>query len=267
MTARTSQDFTAITEMPGGLVTAEQQARLCQRYALAREYAAGRRTLEVACGAGLGLGYVAETAGWLAGGDYTAAVLDTAQAHYRGAVPLARFDAQCLPFRSAAFDLILCFEAIYYFAEPAQFLAGCRRVLSDRGVFLIGSENKAWAHFAAGPLSAAYLSAPELYALLVAAGFEHIEFFGSFAAGAYTPAQRARAVVRRTITASGVFQRWPQARERLKPLVYRGAAPLGYDLCRADHRLPPLAALDPHTPNPGYKVIYAVARCGASDER
>jgi ubiquinone/menaquinone biosynthesis C-methylase UbiE len=267
MNTRTSQDFTAITELPGGLVTAEQRARLCQRYALASEHAAGRRTLEVACGAGLGLGAVAETAGWLAGGDYTAAVLDIAQAHYRGAVPLTRFDAQRLPFRCAAFDLILCFEAIYYFPEPALFLAGCRRVLSDGGLLLIGSENKAWAHFAAGPLSAAYFSAPELHALLAAAGFERIELFGSFAAGAYTAAQQARAGLRRAITASGIFQRWPQARERLKPLVYRGAATVGYDLCRAEHRLPPLVALDPRAPHPEYKVIYALASSGANDEQ
>jgi ubiquinone/menaquinone biosynthesis C-methylase UbiE len=260
MTSNALRDFTAITELAGGLVTFEQQARLCQRYALAREHAAGRRVLEVACGAGLGLGVIAETAGWLAGGDYTASVLARAQAHYGAAVPLARFDAQGLPFCSASFDLILCFEAIYYFPQPELFLAEGRRVLAAGGLLLIGSENKAWPHFAAGPLSAAYFTAPELHAMLAAAGYGSIEIFGSFEAEAYTSMERLRAGLRRMVTASGVFQRWPQARERLKPLVYRNAEPLRYDLCHGDTPLPPLVPLDLQTPHPEYKVIYALAR-------
>lgn len=260
MTNKAPRDYTAITELPGGLVTAEQQARLRQRYALAREHAAGRRVLEAACGAGLGLGCVAEAAGWLVGGDYTAPVLDAARAHHRAAIPLVRFDAQRLPFSDASFDLILCFEAIYYFPQPALFLAECRRVLASGGLLMIGSENKTWRHFAAGPLSAAYYSAPELHALLAQAGFGPVAFFGSFAAETYSPNQRLRASARQVVTASGLFQRWPQAREWLKPLVYRSAAPLSYDLCRGDTPLPPLVPLDPHTLNPEYKVIYALAR-------
>jgi len=104
--------------MPGGLATGEQRARLCQRYGLARDRAAGRRALEVACGAGLGLGTVATSTGWLAGGDYTVAPLELAQAHYGGAMPLIRFDAQRLPIGNSSFHLILCFEAIYYFPDP-----------------------------------------------------------------------------------------------------------------------------------------------------
>jgi ubiquinone/menaquinone biosynthesis C-methylase UbiE len=263
MTTKATGDYTAITELPGGLVTAEQQARLRQRYALAREHAAGRRVLEVACGAGLGLGHVAEAADWLVGGDYTAAVLERAMAHYGGAVPLARFDAQRLPFHRASFDLILCFEAIYYFPQPELFLAGCQRILTAGGLLLIGSENKAWLHFAAGPLSAAYFSAPELHAMLAAAGFGPIDLFGSFEAETYTPVQRLRASLRQMITASGIFQRWPQARELLKPLVYRDAAPLSYDLCRGAAPLSPLVRLDPQSPNPEYKVIYALAHNAA----
>lgn len=260
MTTKAGRDYTAITELPGGLVTVEQQARLRQRYVLAREYAAGRRVLEVACGAGLGLGCVAETADWLVGGDYTAAVLERALAHYRGVVPLVRFDAKSLPFADGSFDLILCFEAIYYFPQPALFLAECRRVLTDGGLLLIGTENKAWPHFAAGPLSAAYFSAPELHAMLAASGLDPIEFFGSFPAETYTPVQRLRASLRRMVTASGIFQRWPQAREWLKPLVYRDASPLSYDMCRGNGLLPPVVRLDPQSSHPEYKVIYALAR-------
>jgi ubiquinone/menaquinone biosynthesis C-methylase UbiE len=267
MAVKGTRDYTPITEMPGGLVTAEQRARLCQRYALARSHAAGRRVLEVACGAGLGLGYVAEAADWLAGGDYTSAVLDVAQAHYCGAVPLARFDAQRLPFRDAAFDLIVCFEAIYYFPRPELFLADCQRVLAQDGLLLVGSENRAWPHFAPGPLSARYYAVPELGALLSGAGFDLVEFFGSFEAEAYSPTQRVRAHLRRAITATGVFQRWPQARELLKPLVYRHAHPLGYEPCQSQQHLPPLVPLAPNAPSGQFKVIYARASSNTAQTR
>ena len=259
MTATPASDYTPITELPGGLVTAEQQARLGQRYALARRHAAGRRVLEVACGAGLGLGYVADTAQWLVGGDYTATVLAVAQEHYGSRVPLTRFDAQCLPFRDASFDLILCFEAIYYFPQPELFLAGCHRLLSETGVLLIGSENKAWQHFAPGPLSTRYYTVPELHSQLAEAGFGKVEFFGSFEAESYSPLQRVRASLRRAMTATGVFQRWPQTREMLKPLVYRHTTLLGHDLNQNQPNLPPLVPLDPQTTHSEFKVIYALA--------
>jgi SAM-dependent methyltransferase len=266
MTASTFQDFTSITEMPGGLVTAEQRARLCQRYVLAREHAAGRRVLEVACGSGLGLPIVAGAARWLVGGDYTGVVLDAAQAHTGGAIPLARFDAQQLPFGDASFDLILCFEAIYYLARPEWFLAGCRQTLAAGGLLVIGSENKAWPHFAPGPLSTAYYTAPELAAMLADAGFDSVQFFGSFEVAAYTPTQRARASLRRAITATGVFKRYPQARELLKPMAYRDAQPLADDICRGQTP-PPLVPLDAREAHGEFKVIYALARPSRNDER
>lgn len=259
MTVTRASDFTAITEMPGGLVTSEQRARLWQRYTLATAHAAGRRVLEVACGAGLGLGVVAEKADWLIGGDFTAPVLEMAHRHYGGAVPLARFDAQRLPFRDGSLDLILCFEAIYYFPQVGSFLAECRRVLAGGGLLVIGSENRAWPHFAPGPLSVRYYAAPELNALLIEAGFGPVEFLGSFAAEAYGLGQQARARLRRAITATGVFQRWPQVRELLKPLVYRDAAPLRYGWRPDEERLFPLVSLDPREDNSQFKVIYALA--------
>lgn len=260
MTDHRAGDYTAITEMPGSLVTEEQRARLCQRYDLARGYAAGRRVLEVACGAGLGLGMVAEKARWLVGGDYTAEPLAAAQAHYRGVVPLVRLDAHQLPFADGSFDLVLCFEAIYYFPRPLEFLTECRRVLAADGLLLIGSENKRWPHFVPGPLSVAYYSTAELATMLAQTGFVAVEAMGAFPVRQLTPWQRGRAWLRRRVTATGLFQRWPQAREWLKPLVYRATYPLTYELCQEGGPWPPAQALDPQEDNAGFKVIYVLAR-------
>jgi cyclopropane fatty-acyl-phospholipid synthase-like methyltransferase len=57
-----AMNFTPVTELPGSMVTREQLARLYHRYHTAGRYAAGKRVLEVACGAGLGLGYLVRTA-------------------------------------------------------------------------------------------------------------------------------------------------------------------------------------------------------------
>jgi len=130
----------------------------------------------------------------------------------------------------------------------------------EQGTLLFGSENKAWSHFAPGPLSARYYTVPELHTMRVDAGFSQVEFLGSFEAQAYTCVQRVRAGLRRMITATGVFQRWPQAREVLKPLVYRGASLLSYDLCHDTARLPPIVPLDPKSPNARFKVFYTLAK-------
>lgn len=262
-----SNDFTVITELPGSRVTAEQQARLCQRYGLARQHAAGRRVLEAGCGSGLGLGYVAETAAWLVAGDYTEAVLAPARNHYGSAALLTCFDAQHIPFGDGTFDLILCFGTIYFFARPELFLADCRRVLDHNGLLLIGSENNAWPHFVPSPLSVHYYAASELHAMLVEAGFGAVEMWGSFGAESYTPQQQLRASLRRAVAATGIFQRWPQARELLKPLVYRDTVRLSYDLCQGANDLPPLVPLDPATPNTEFKVFYALARVKESTSK
>lgn len=55
-------DFSSVTEVPGLRATDEQRSMLYTRYHLARTRSVGKDVLEVACGAGLGLGYLAETA-------------------------------------------------------------------------------------------------------------------------------------------------------------------------------------------------------------
>lgn len=51
--------FWTITEAPSTGASTEQMSILYTRYNVARRYAAGRDVLEVACGAGVGLGLIA----------------------------------------------------------------------------------------------------------------------------------------------------------------------------------------------------------------
>lgn len=255
-------DYTTVTELPGSRATREQQARLYQRYHTARNYAAGKRVLEVACGAGLGLGYLGRTAGIVIGGDYSEKLLRIAQAHLRGKVPLVRLDAHNLPFRDCVFDLIVLFEAIYYLSRPEQFIAESRRVLSEGGILLIGTVNRDWSEFSPSALSRRYFSAPELRELLSRNGFNDVEFFGAFPTLSSSPKHRIVSLIRRVAVALDLVPKTLGARELLKRLFYGPLTPIKSEIEDGMAELDPLVPISSESPNPGYKIFYAVARAG-----
>jgi cyclopropane fatty-acyl-phospholipid synthase-like methyltransferase len=54
-------EYIHVTEIPGNKASAEQIERLYHRYHFASAFCQGKEVLEVACGAGMGLGYLAGT--------------------------------------------------------------------------------------------------------------------------------------------------------------------------------------------------------------
>ncbi|MGH2400581.1 MAG: class I SAM-dependent methyltransferase, partial [bacterium] len=106
-----SQGYTTVTEVPGSGATREQLAMLYTRYHFAATHCAGKDVLEVACGPGIGLGYLGRSARVVVGGDYDETMLQTAHAHYRDRARVLRLDAHTLPFAGRAFDVIILFEA------------------------------------------------------------------------------------------------------------------------------------------------------------
>ena len=255
-----AEDYTAVTEVPGSMATQEQLARLYHRYHTASRYVAGKRVLEVACGARLGLGYLARTASGVVGGDYTENLLRIAQSHYRGRVPLVRLNAHHLPFRDRAFDLIVLFEAIYYLSQAEQFIAESHRVLSDGGTLLIGTVNKDWSEFTPSLLSTRYFSVPELRDLLIQQGFGDLEFFGAFPTTAVSPKQKIVSFIRRVAVALDLVPKTLGGRKWLKRLFYGSLTPLKPEVEDGMAELDPLIPIPSELPNSQYKIIYAVAR-------
>src|SRR5262249_1639605 len=151
-----------VTEAPGNLVTREAIEMLTARYAWAAEAAAGKDVLEVACGAGPGLGLLARSGRRAIGGDYTDALLRVARRHSGPRLPLIRLAAGRLPFTDRSFDVVLLFEAIYYLPSVEQFLAECRRVLRPGGRLLVCTVNRAWRGFNPSPFSVRYFDANEI---------------------------------------------------------------------------------------------------------
>jgi len=253
-------DYTSVTELPGSQATREQQARLYHRYHTAGHYAAGKRVLEVACGSGLGLGYLARTAKSVVGADYTEKLLRIAQSHYRDRVPLVRLDAHHLPFRNRAFDLVVILEAIYYLSRAEKFIAESRRVLSDGGTLLIGTVNKDWFEFTPSLLSTRYFSVPELRDLLIHQGFGSLRFFGAFPTRAASPKEKIVSLIRRSAVALNLVPKTLGGRERLKHLFYGNLTPLRPEIEDGMADLYPLVPIPGESPNSEYKILYAVAR-------
>ena len=175
--------FDTVTELPGQKITNEQLARLYQRYHFARQFCKEKEVLEVACGGGMGLGYLAKVAKKVVGGDSDRNILKYPLEYYkeRDNIEIREFDAQNLPYEENSFDVVILFEAIYYLEKPEKLVSEAHRVLKDKGVLLICTVNKDWADFNPSPYSTQYLSAPELYSLLIQK-FSKVKLFGAFPA-------------------------------------------------------------------------------------
>jgi SAM-dependent methyltransferase len=145
-------EFTGERVIPGQ-VDADLWAEHVARYAFAARFAAGKRVLDLGCGAGYGAAELAKTAAAATGADISEEAIAYARQHY----PRLTFrvaDARKLPFEVAAFDLITAFELIEHLEDWRAMLHEVRRVLDRAGVFLVSTPNKlyyAQARGQAGP--------------------------------------------------------------------------------------------------------------------
>ena len=149
-------DFTGVTENPGDLITGEALQMVVTRYSLALQHSKNKDVLELGCGPGVGLGYLASQARRVIGGDYDANMVSTAQRTYNGRVGVVQLDAQELPFADRSFDVVILYEAIYYLPDPGKFLNECRRLLREPGTLIVCPVNKSWADFNPSSYSITY---------------------------------------------------------------------------------------------------------------
>jgi ubiquinone/menaquinone biosynthesis C-methylase UbiE len=166
-------DFASVTEQPRQAATRMQMSMLRTRYGWAAEYAAGKDVLEVACGAGLGLGWLAKQARCVEAGDIDEENCRIARETYRGEanIRVERMNASDLPFGDGSFDVALLFEALYYLPDVPRFLGEAARVLRPGGRLLIATVNSEWSGFHASPLHTRYWTATELVEAFAQAGF------------------------------------------------------------------------------------------------
>jgi SAM-dependent methyltransferase len=199
------------------------------RYRFALDYCEGKDVLEVACGSGQGLGFLARKARSVVGGDFTQSLVDRASSYYGDRLSVLRFDAQSMPFPDHSFDVVILFEAIYYLPSPEKFLSETRRVLRQGGTVLISSVNPEWTDFNPSPMSTRYFSVPTLATLLRENGFEP-EVRGAFRVEPPTAKGAVVSLVKRLAVSANLVPGSMKGKEFLKKLFLRQADPAS---CRA----------------------------------
>jgi ubiquinone/menaquinone biosynthesis C-methylase UbiE len=250
-------DFTDVTESPGNCVRQEAIDMLCTRYEFAADLSEGRDVLEVACGPGPGLGYLATRARRVVGGDYTASLVRLARQHYGSRLPVIQLDGQNLPFGNGSFDVVLMCEALYYLPNQALFVTEARRILRPGGHLLIVSVNPKWHDFNPSPFSTKYLDAEETCELLESAGFDTV-MNGAFRAVEPSARDRAVSVVKWAAVQLGFIPKTMKGKEFLKRLFFGKLTPFPAEL------YPGVGAF--HQPEPlrigatseAFKVLFAV---------
>jgi SAM-dependent methyltransferase len=254
-----SIDYSTVTETPGTRVTDEALSMLLTRYQTAAAFSENKAVLEVACGAGQGLGYLARSARRVIGGDYTAGLLQVARGHYGDRIPLVRLDAHTLPFHSASFDVVILFEALYYLAQPESFLLECRRVLRSDGTLVICTVNREWTGFYPSPLSTRYFSARELRELLTRQGFR-VDMYGAFPVAGRGPRDRLVSLIRRVAVLMNLIPKTMRGKEWLKQMFLGSLTRLPPEVSEKMGHPSPLTPVPAGTTISGYKILYAVGR-------
>lgn len=113
------------------------------RYALCREWVAGHRILDLACGAGYGSRILAEQAVHVTAIDIDADAVAAASKNFPAPnLQFSREDALDLSFDDDSFDVVVALEMLEHLTEQSRLLREIRRVLKPDGILLVSTPNK-----------------------------------------------------------------------------------------------------------------------------
>jgi len=255
-----AKDYTIVTEMPGHRGSKEQLERLYQRYRFALQFCKDKEVLEVACGGGMGLGYLAKVAKKVIGGDIDENILKYPLEYYqkRDKIEIREFDAQNLPFEDKNFDVVIFYETIYYLAKPEKFVSEARRVLKDNGVLLICTVNKDWNDFNPSPHCTKYFSAPELYSL-VNQKFPKVELLGAFPVFKNGIKNKIISSVKRQALRFNLIPKTMKGKEIFKRIFFGKLLTLPSEIEDGEIEYSQPVAISVDNPSCQYKVLFAVA--------
>lgn len=255
----TALDYSPVTEKVGDWVTQEALSMVYTRYRYAAEFCRDKRLLEVACGQGVGLEYLAKHGRHTVGGDITAELLARARQRLQGKIPLLRLGAEALPLRTASRDVIVCHEAIYYVEHALQFLQECRRVLTPQGLLLLCTVNPEWPDFNPSPYSRQYHSARRLSALLQEAGFQ-AEISGAFPATKAWLWDYPLSWIKRAAVALRIIPSTMEGKRLLKRFFLGRLLPFPATVDNGMTAYCPPVPISLEGAVTGYKILFAVCR-------
>jgi ubiquinone/menaquinone biosynthesis C-methylase UbiE len=251
-------DFVSVTEIEGQKISAEQLFRTCHRYHWAAKASIAKDVLEVACGAGQGLGLLNSVAKSVTAGDVSPEVLATAQKTYGSLIPLSTFGAEELPFPDSSFDIVIMFEALYYVPQVDRFFSEARRVLRQDGQILIVSANKDLYDFTASPYSKRYLGVIELRDELSAAGFA-CQFAALINTREVSLRQRILRPVKLAASKLGLIPKTMHGKEWLKKIFFGDMAVMPSDISKENIQYSEPKSISSDNADLTHKVIYCSA--------
>jgi SAM-dependent methyltransferase len=165
--------MSAAEERLGREPTSELWGEHRSRYRFAAQWVAGKRVLDVACGAGFGLDM-------LRAAGASAIGMDLDYAPLRGGWRQVQADATRLPLADASVDVIASFETIEHVPDARALVLELRRVLRPGGVLVLSTPNREFGppeRHTGNPFHVQEFTAPELHALL-REWFEQVQLYG-----------------------------------------------------------------------------------------
>jgi ubiquinone/menaquinone biosynthesis C-methylase UbiE len=253
-----SADFTTVTELSGDMVSRAQVASAYHRYHWAACYCEGRDVLELACGSGVGLGLLANTARSVQAGDITPSLVSRARDHYRKRYAIGVMDAQAVSLPSSSIDVIVLFEAIYYLPRPDAFLAECRRILRPGGRLLLTTANKDVGDFNPSPYAQANYGVLELGDLLRRGGFS-FDVFGYWSQTRDGLLHRALKPAKRALVSAGFMPKTMQGKKFLKRFVFGKLVAMPSELIVGQAAYDSPTVLSAQSADQTFRVIYCAA--------
>ncbi|PKK90104.1 MAG: hypothetical protein CVV64_11345 [Candidatus Wallbacteria bacterium HGW-Wallbacteria-1] len=254
--------YVGVTETPETRASSEQIGRLFRRYHFAFLDVADKDVLEVACGAGMGLGYLARRARRVVGGDIDPALVESTKINYssRANVEVMELDAMNLPFEDDSFDLVILFEAIYYLPAPEIFLREAKRVLRKGGKLYICSANIEWDEFNPSPNSRRYFKAKDLVVMMRECGFE-TELYGDCPIQEKKLISKFVGVLKKMAVRFDLMPRTMKGKEFLKRIFFGELQSIPREINESMSPYIPLAKVENIAePFTKFKVIFCVGR-------
>ena len=260
-------NYNSITEVPGLMASSEQIARIYHRYRFAREYANSRDILEVACGSGMGLGYLSAVAKSVVGGDIDKKNVDLALTLYKdSSIQVKEMDAHNLPYEDKSFDVVLLFEALYYLQKPEIFVKEAARIMRDNGILMVCTVNKDWIDFHPSPYTHFYFSAPELNNLLKPS-FPKIAMYGAFPPQMKGIKPFLISSIKRTAVCFKLIPNSLAARAYMKRIFMGPLKPIPPRVTDSMAPYAPPVPISLATPTSEFTIIYALAMKGEHAEK
>ncbi len=247
--------FTTITEISGEPAPKEQISRLEERYHWAAEICKDKDVVELACGAGPGLGLLQKVSKSFVAGDISEKLVDHCKSVYGDRVDVQILDAMKLPFKAKSKDVILIFEALYYLPDAKAFFAEVNRVLRPGGKLLIVSANKDLYDFNPSPFSVRYYGTRELKALADETGFE-TRLYGGTPVGDVSIRQRVLRPIKKIAVDYNLMPKTMKGKELLKRIVFGEMEKLPKEIAYGHSHLGHLTVISPYEADEAHKVLY-----------